>query len=166
MSDFDPDEFMNSTIDQPLETERTLCPEGEYKAMIDDFTRDAFETFEFEYKRGPNAGQPGSMTNFSIPFVIDDDKVKQSMEMDKVVVFKRVVLDFADGGKALAWGKNKNIELGKIRKAVGQNNPGPWSPAMLRNAGPLMVKVVHRKGKRKDGSDFVMAEIERVAPIV
>lgn len=165
MGTFDPDEFMSATIDQPLEVERTLCPEGEYKARIDDFTRDAFETFEFEYKRGPNAGQQGSMTKFSCPIVIDDDKVKADMGVDKVLVFYQCTLDFDDKGQ-LAWGKNRNIDLGKLRNAAGQNQPGPWSPSMLRGAGPFMVKVAHRTGKRKDGSPFKVAEIARLAPIV
>ena len=35
---FDPDAFMQTTVDQPLETEYVLVPQGEYVAMIDDFT--------------------------------------------------------------------------------------------------------------------------------
>ncbi len=163
-SSFDPDTFMSETIDQPLETERTLVPAGEYKARIDDFTRDAFQTIDFTYKRGPNAGQEGSFTKFNVPFVIDDDRVKAELGMDKVVVFQSITLDFEQG--KLAWGKNKNIDLGKLRKAVGQNNAGPWSPGSLRGAGPVMIKVIHREGKRNDGSTWKNAEVERVAPII
>jgi len=162
---FDPDAFMTQTLDQPLETERTLVPEGEYKAMVDDFTRDAFETINFTYKKGPNAGQDGSFTKFNVPLLIDDDKVKTELGMTKVVVFFSCTLDFEQDGQTLSWGKNKNIDLGKLRKAAGQNNPGPWSPGNLRNAGPLMVKVEHRSGKRNDGSEWKRAEVTRIAPI-
>ena len=38
MTKFDPDAFMQETVDQPLAVDRTLCPEGEYRFTIDDFT--------------------------------------------------------------------------------------------------------------------------------
>ena len=163
MSQFDPDAFMTQTMDQPLETERTLVPPGEYQMMIDDFGRDALETFEFEYKRGPNAGQQGSMTKLGVPCLVQDESVKTSLGMDKVVVFKNITLDFENG--SLAFGKNKNIDLGQLRHAVGQNNPGPWSIGNLRGAGPFMGRVEHREGNRKDGTKFKIAEVTRVAPI-
>jgi len=161
---FNPDDFMNQTVDQPLAVERTLVPEGEYKARIDDFTSDAFETFTFQYKRGPMAGQDGSMHKFNCPLVIDDDAVRASLQQDKVLVFFPVTLDFDDTG-ALQFGPNKNIDLGKLRHATNQNNAGPWTIGQLRGAGPFMVKVQHRTGKRKDGTEFKVAEPVRFAPI-
>jgi hypothetical protein len=164
MPDFNPDDFMSQTVDQPLDIERTMVPEGEYKARIDDFTSDAFETFKFEYKRGPNAGQEGQMHKFNCPLVIDDAALQAKMQMDKIRVYHTCTLDFDDQGQ-LMFGPNRNIDLGKLRNAVGQNNPGPWSIGMLRGAGPFMVKVQHRRGKRKDGTDFTIAEPIRFAPI-
>src|SRR5882762_3929771 len=117
---FDPDAFMETTIDQPLETERKLVPAGEYTLMIDDFTSAAFRTSDFEYKKGPNAGQPGSMTVFNIPMVVQDDKINALFNRDKVLVFKECILDFQDDGQ-LAWGVNQNVDLGQVRNAVGQN---------------------------------------------
>lgn len=162
--DFDPDAFMNQTVDQPLSIERTLVPEGEYKARIGDFTSEAFETFNFTYKRGPAAGQEGSMHKFNCPIVIDDDGLRAKLQMDNVMIYSPVTLDFDDTG-GLLFGPNKNIDLGKLRHAVGQNNAGPWKISDLRGAGPFMVKVQHRTGKRKDGSEFKIAEPVRFAPI-
>lgn len=163
---FDASSFMNAQFDQPLETERKLVPPGEYQAMVGDFDETAFQTHEFEYKKGPRAGQPGEMTNFRIPFVIQDAKAAQAVGRDdgEVIAYKQVTLDFDSNG-GLDFGVNRNVELGQIRQAVGQNNPGPWSPSNLRGAGPVMVKVEHRKGKRKDGSPFESAEITRVVAI-
>lgn len=164
MTNFDPALFMEQQMDQPLETEFRLCPEGEFIAIIDDFTADAIEVVDFEYKKGPRAGTPGSMTKLTLPYVIQDAGVQQSVGRDKVVVFQQMILDIgADGG--LDFGPNKNIALGRARAAVGQNVPGPWTIAQLKNAGPLMVKVVHRKYDRKDGTKGENAEVERVAPI-
>lgn len=162
---FDPDAFMSATVDQPLEIERTLVPEGEFRMMVDDFDSTAFETFSFTYKRGPNAGSEGSMTKFSCPIVVDDDKVRQLLQMDKPRVFHTCTLDFDETTGQLMFGPNRNIDLGKLRHAVGQNSPGPWSVSQLRGAGPFMGKVKHREGNRKDGSKFKIAEIERMSPI-
>lgn len=161
---FDPEKFMNSTVDQPFETERTLCPPGEYKMAIDDFTSEAFDSFEFEYRKGERAGEKGVIHKFNVPIVVLDDKVAAHLEMDKVVVYKTINLDLDEDGD-LVWGKNKNIALGQLRNAVGQNAKGPWSPSQLRGSKPFVGRVEHRRGKRKDGSEFVIAEVTTVAPI-
>ena len=162
---FDANEFMQSQMDKPLETEYTLVPIGEYAATIDDFTQEAIEKVDFTYKSGERAGTPGTMIKFTIPFSIQDDRVKRELQRDKVIIAKQLILDFEDDGKTLSTGPNKNIELGRIRAAVGQEK-GPWSPAMLRGAGPLMVKTTHVEYQRKDGSKGKRAEIERVTRIV
>lgn len=161
---FDASTFMQQTVDGPLETEYTLVPEGEYLMTIDDFDEKAFEKIEFEYKKGDKAGTPGTMTKFNVPFVVQDDKVKQELARDKVVVTKQIILDLDDAG-GLSKDKNKNIELGRIRQAAGQNDSGPWSPANLRGAGPMMGKIVHREFERKDGTKGKRAEIDRVVRI-
>lgn len=163
---FDPDTFMQQTVDHPLETEYLTVPPGEYVATIDDFTGEsAFERIDFEYKKGERAGTPGVMVKLTIPFVIQDETVKAEMQRDKVVVSKQIILDMdADGG--IDWNKNKNVELGRIRAAVGQNVDGqPWSIQKLRGAGPVMVKVVHTEFGRKDGTKGKRTEIERVVRI-
>lgn len=162
---FDPDAFMQMTVDQPLEIERTLVPEGEFDAMVDDFDSSIFETFQFTYKRGPNAGQEGSMHKGTFPIVINDDKVRAALQTDKARVFYQCTLDYDETTGQLLFGPNKNIDLGKLRHAVGQNAPGPWSVSQLRGAGPFKVKVKHRDGVRKDGTKFRIAEIERMSPI-
>lgn len=162
---FDPDQFMSMTVDQPLEVERTLVPEGEFDAMVDDFDSSIFETFNFTYKRGPNAGQEGSLHKGTFPIVINDDKVRAALQTDKARVYYQCTLDFDETTGQLLFGPNKNIDLGKLRNAVGQNSPGPWAVSQLRGAGPFKVKVKHREGKRADGTKFKIAEIERMSPI-
>lgn len=161
---FDANEFMQGQMDKPLDTEFTLVPISEYMATIDDFDSSAFEVINFEYKKGERKGTPGSMTKATIPFVIQDDRVKAELGRDKVTISKQLILDLEEDGKTLATGPNKNIELGRIRAAVGQDK-GPWSFSMLRGAGPLMVKVGHVEFTRSDGSKGKRAEVERVTRI-
>lgn len=161
---FDPDTFMQQVVDHPLETEFVLVPQGEYTATIDDFTSEAFEQIHFDYKKGARAGTPGTMTKFTCPFVIQDEAVKSELGRDKVVINRQIILDLDDKGD-LDWGKNKNIDLGRIRAAVGQNDPGPWSISRLRGAGPVMIKVTHIDYERKDKTKGKRAEVERVVRI-
>lgn len=161
---FDPDAFLQQTIDQPMETERELVPEGEYPAMIGDFESKALEMVDFTYKKGDRAGQPGSMLKFTCPFSLQDDNLKAALGRDTVVATKQMILDVGvDGG--LDFGKDKNIDLGRLRAAVGQNVAGAWGIMNLRGAGPLMVQVKHVTYKRNDGSEGKRAEVQRVAKI-
>lgn len=168
-SNFDPNDFMQQTIDTPaegLQTDFKLCPEGEYRAMIDSFDGTAFEYFEFTYKRGPNAGMPGSMTKFNCPFKISDEpRLLAELGKDNTTVRKPITLDFEPGSQKLDFGVNRNLELNRVRAAVGQDQPGPWNFPRLAGAGPVMVRVVHRTGKRQDGSEFKVAEVDRVVRI-
>jgi hypothetical protein len=164
MPNFDPDLFMHQTIDAPLETEFKMVPAGEYPAMIGDFDSSAFEIIDFEYKKGARAGQPGQMTKFTIPFIINDDAVKAEMGRDNVIVTSQIILDIGtDGG--VDFGPNKNVQLGRIRDAVGQNTAGSWTIANLRGAGPVMVKVDHIEYSRKDGTKGKRAEVGRVVKL-
>lgn len=158
---FDAASFIQSTIDKPMETDYQLCPEGTFQAMIGDFNEDAVTRIEFEYKRGPKAGIPGSMIKFNVPFSIQDPAVLASMGRDNVQVEMQLILDVNELGQ-LAWGKDRNVKLGQIRDAVNQNNPGSWSIMNLRGAGPCMVKVTHETFKRADGSDGKAARVQRV----
>jgi hypothetical protein len=164
MTTFDPATFMNQTVDEPISADYVLCPEGEYQAMIDDFDENVFRTNEFVYSKGPSAGLPGEMTTFNCPWVIQDDRAKLALNRDKVIVPMPVILDFDQNG-ALDHGTNKNVKLGQLREATGQNGKGPWTIANLKNAGPAMVRVVHREITRKDKTKYKMAEIDRVVPI-
>jgi len=164
MSKFDPDDFMQQTIDAPISDDYILCPEGEFEARIDDFDSKIFRTNEFVYKQGPSEGLPGEMTTFNCPWVINDDRAKQVLNRDKVIVFQPIILDFDDNGK-LDLGINKNVNLGRIRTAVGQKDMLPWGISKLRGQGPCMVRVVHKDIKRKDGSMIKVAEVNRVVPI-
>lgn len=162
---FDPDAFIQSTIDAPLETEMRLIPEGEYQAMIDQVTKDNFEEFRFTYKKGSRAGQPGKMTKFNCPFVLNNEAVRTQLGREKLTCTAQISLDFLPGTYQLDFGPDKNIRLGQIRAAVGQNVPGAWSVMNLSGAGPLMVQVKHIAFQRGDGTPGKRVEVVRVAPL-
>jgi hypothetical protein len=156
---FDPDTFMQQTVDEPMATEFRICPQGEYQAMIDDFDSKAFTHVEWQDKQ---TGEQKSAPQFSCPFVIQDEKVKAELGREKLVVPAKMFLDINAAG-GLDFGPDRNVRLGQIREATGQNVKGPWSIMNLRGAGPVMVKVTHRQDKRNPERKF--AEVTRVVAI-
>jgi len=152
---FDADKFLNQTISSPMSTSTVPCPEGEYKAFIDDGDR-AVTFREGGTDRNGNDLSPQCIVLFSIM----DDVLKTQLGRDKVLVPMNIWLDVK--GDSLDLTEGKNVGLGRLRKALGQND-GPWSPGMMKGRGPLMVKV----GQRSDKNDPTIkyAEVVRVAPL-
>ena len=154
MSDvFDPEVFMNQTIDSPMSIDWELPPEGYFQAMVDDF-----DTSEKFFRRG--SSDKGPWVIFNCPFSILDPAVLAKLGRDKVVVRGGWFLEF--DGAALSTDKSKNVMIGRLRNALGQNS-GTWSLPMLKGAGPVMVQVKHRADKNDPEKKY--AEVVNVAPV-
>lgn len=132
MSMFDPDSLLNTTFNDANATSYEPCPEGEYPAVIDSIKPRTFKTRDGE--------QGACLDIFWNPQVPAD--VQQALGRDPKVK-QTLFLDFTQSGN-LDMGKGKNIQLGRLREAVGQNKPGaPWNFGMLQGA-MATVKVSHR----------------------
>ena len=83
----------------------------------------------------------------NVTWEIDDPALAERLERDRLTSRQSVFLDMGPD-KKLETGKNKNIGLGRLREAVGQNTPGqPWAPSMLEGAaGRITVEHVLRDG--------------------
>lgn len=128
MSVFDPDTFLQASVDAAFETRLSPVPEGEYLAVI-----------------GEDGLKPRTAKDrviLDITWSILDEALKAQLGMQKVTVRQSVFLDLDENGRLL-HGPNKNIDLGRIREALSQNVPG-WIPSMLRGAGPAKIKVTQR----------------------
>lgn len=134
---FDPDTFVNQETTDANATTFDPIPEGEYVAMI---------------TRAPAVREVGNEGRvvMDVTWEIDDEELKQKLERDRLTVRQSVFLDIEDG--KLATGKNKNVQLGKLRDALGQNKPGKsWKPSDLEGAGPARIQVSHRE---RDGITY------------
>jgi hypothetical protein len=160
MSPFDPATFMNQTIDAPLPTQVKQPPEGEYLAMIDDFDEKAFRSVTIKKPDSPRFGQ--DIPIFRCPFVLQPDSRLADLGREKVVVGKDYWLDIDPATGALKVDDQSNIDLGRLRKALGQNTSGPWSLNNLKGAGPVRVIVKHRSDENDPERKF--AEVTAVAP--
>lgn len=134
MSVFNADNFLSASVTGANDTKRTLVPEAEYKAYVDDL------------KARTVKGNSGDETPvLDVFLLIPDEKVASALGLEKITVNDSMFIDMDENGN-IAFGPNKNIRLGQLRDAVGQNDPKkPWSPMMLKGMGPFMVKITHSK---------------------
>lgn len=150
---FNADAFLNQTAEGPMSTSVTPCPEGEYKAIVDDGDK-AISFKEINTKNGV-------AHQMVVLFKILDENLKSQLKRETVTVPMNCWLDVTDGG-TLDTAEGKNVSIGRLRAALEQNS-GSWKPADLKGKGPLMVKV----SQRSDGKDPTIkyAEVSRVAKI-
>ena len=162
---FDADSFMGQSYDGSLDTKIVLPPAGDYRAVIGDFTS---ETGFRSFVAGDKSKNPGKeYTLFQPPFVLQDDpklaEVKAARDGNDVIVYhKGMFLDLTDQGQ-LDFSKGKNVDLGLMRDAVGQNNKSGWKFADLIGAGPVMVKLIHEDDANDSTKKY--ARISRVIKI-
>lgn len=159
MPTFDLDQFTSSPVGA-METDFERIPEGDWRFMIDTNP----EMLQPKEIKGEGEKGPYHFFNLELTCVCQDESVKAKMQRDRVTAVMRVRLDLdltaAEAGKLVfEEGKNKNVALGQLRAALGQNTPG-WSPKMLLGAGPFLGKVTHQK---TDRGTFV--NIVRASPI-
>jgi len=152
---FDPNAFMQSAAD-PMPTQMNVCPEGEYPFMIDSDPKSvAVKNIKGV---GKESGKPYDFYQMEITCLLADEAVKAKLNRAKVTVRFRVNLDI-DGGGKLEQGEGRNVGLGRLRAALGQNTPG-WKPQDLLGAGPFIGKVEHTTVK-----DATYADIVRVGKV-
>jgi len=143
-STFDPNVFLSQEIKGANETKYTPIPKGEFKAYVDDLGMDEYN------------GQPILIVTWAIM----SDELKKTLGLEKPTIQDRLFLDYENG--ALSFGPNKNVKLGRIREAVGQNDPkAKWTFNSLRGAGPVAIMVDHKPNK--DNPEEIFPRITRYA---
>jgi hypothetical protein len=152
---FDADKFLNQSINAPMSTSTVPVPEGEFKAFVDDGDK----AITFREGRTLDNGTELS-PQCIVMFSIMDDNLKTQLNRDKILVPLTLWLDVK--GDSLDLSDGKNVGLGRLRKALDQND-GVWNPNMMKGKGPVMIKV----GQRSDKQDPTIkyAEVTRVAKL-
>lgn len=126
MSIFDADSFMQTNFTEENETKIVPCPAGEYAAKIE--------------RVDPKVTDSGKAM-LNVTWEILDPNVLAATGRSKVTVRQTIWLDIDNG--ALQFGPGKNIGLGRLREACGQNVKGqPWQPAMLVGASAKVKTVL------------------------
>ena len=150
MTAFNPENFINTETTESNSTRVIPVPEGDHRAFIDKVD-------------AKTLGQNQSPA-LSILWKIDDmdGSVQEATGREENRVEQLIWLDINDSG-GLDHSDGKNVQLGRLRKALGQNQPGQaWAPSMLVG-GMAMIHVSHDPDK--NDPDVVYARVRRVSPL-
>jgi hypothetical protein len=135
---FDVASFMNESIDGVLDTALILIPEGEHMGQIGVGEKDVDLTFGISKKKDP----PTPWLRVDIFIDATDPNLAVQLKREKVRARYSIMLDLNEEGK-LDTRPQRNVHLGKLREAVGQNKPGLWNWNMLKGQ-PIKFKIKHK----------------------
>jgi hypothetical protein len=149
MSIFNPDTFLGATTTEALDTKVPRVPDGIWKGQVKSLN---FRTLEA-------SADKGERTIMEVTWSILDESVKKETGLPEPTVRQTIWLDLDAQGK-LAAGAGKNVSIGRLREALGQNKPGkPWAPAHL--VGGMAKVSVKSTVNKRDGETY--SEVDKVA---
>lgn len=126
---FDPDEFLNTSVEGVLDTRLIPVPEGEFLATVSAL--------------GSRVVGENSLPVLDVTWKIEDnEEVSAITGRPTSTVRQTIWLDISETG-GLDMSKGKNVGLGRVRDAVNQNGPGPWSAVQLEGAMAI-IRISHR----------------------
>lgn len=146
MAEFNPELFMQSTIEQTLDTKRELVPEGDYSGTISKL-----EPQGGTISKGDRAGEPWGAIKIHVTMDLPSD-VAERIGRAKKTVNTMVFLDLNEQG-GLAVGKGKNVDLGKWFDAAGINQLSNKNPAMLEGRD-VKVRIKHAESESNAGNFY------------
>ena len=153
MSQFDPNTFLEMTTQESNSTVQTPVPVGEYVAFVEKV-----EARQWTKKDDPSVAGMA----IDITWNIDDANVKALLERDKVTVKQGIMLDMTESG-GLDMGKGKNVQLGRLREALGLNQPGQPFGFRMMEGRPARIAVGHRPDPKN--AEMIYAEVKAVAKL-
>lgn len=158
---FDPSEFVTQTTDESFSTSIKPPPEGEHVGIVSSTVPVENWVRSVEITRGDRAGM--TVPTLRVPIDLTDEALKAELGRTFVSVNMDMWIDTLEDGITFDFSEGKNVKLGQLRAAVGQNDTPGWHVGMLAGAGPLIARVRHRPDK--NDPDIVYAEISRVTPV-
>lgn len=136
----------NTEFTGALDTAVVPVDEGEFTGVIEKFELRSLES------KGKN------YTVLEVFWNVDDEEQRQKTGRDKLTVRQSLFLDITDHG-TLDISKGKNVGLGRLREALGQNSPSkPWSFGHI--VGQVATVLVTQ---RASDNGEIFNEIRRVA---
>ena len=154
---FDPASFLMQETSDQMDTQFVLIPAGEYPAMI--------KTVEARQQQNPN--DPAVLwTILDVTYAIDDAGVREETGLPEPTIRQSIFLDLNEEGEDIgkvSSAKGKNVNLGRLREAVGLNQPGQaFSFGAL--VGQACVVAVKHTPDKKD-PEITYANVNKVAAL-
>ena len=127
------------------------CPPGEYPAQVKDVAG----------RQMPNKNG-GMSTIVDITWTIDDQGVREALNLKEPSVRQSLFLDLDEQGQ-IDMGAQKNVRLGRLREALGLNNPD--QPFSFDHLPGQVAIVTVTNTPAKDDPDTIYANVQKVAPL-
>lgn len=159
---FDPQTLLdNVEITGAMSTKVAPTPLGRYTFQVRKYTAKRIV---------PNDSNKQPFTVLEVDCVASGDQLTPAGQPIKSITGKdenfarySCYLDFVEGTNSLDMGEGRNVGLGKLRAAVGQNDPTqPWAFRMLIGQ-VFSAEVEHRQDK--NDKDRVFAELKNPLPV-
>ena len=132
MSQFDPQSFLDATLDAPLTKRPPIMPNG-YTATIGEVKSRAWNS-----RDGTKSG-----IAYDVPLEIQLDPAEATrVGQPTVIVSDSVMLDLTETG-AIDIGPGKNRKLRAYREATNLNNPGDSFSARMLQGRQIKATVKH-----------------------
>jgi hypothetical protein len=159
---FDPQAFLETEVEGASSTRSSPTPLGRYEMVVAEMPK-------FKQIIPPAGADYEAFTTMEVECLISGDAldstgrpVKETTGKDRNFARYSCRIDRTPGGN-LDMGQGKNVGLGRLREAVGQNNPSlKWKPSMLINAR-FSGEVKHKPDKRD--ASVVYAEVVNPIPL-
>lgn len=140
---FDADSFLNSSISGSNSTKVIPCPQGEFPAVIEKVGARQVQS------------KDGTETRIvlEVSWLVEDDGAKQATGREQVTVKQGLFLDLLpDGGLDMAEGKN--VGLGRLREALGLNDPSAEFSFNMLPGRMAKIAVTHRDDPKDAENKF------------
>jgi hypothetical protein len=111
---FNEEEFLQTPVEEALSTVSLKIPPNDYKGMI---AKPEHISMGFTPKGSPV---------LEVWWTLDAPEVSEQIGKDTLMVRQTLYLDLT-AAKRLDTSKGRNVQLGRLREALGQNGPGKWN---------------------------------------
>lgn len=149
---FDPIQFASMTFTDANDTEFVVVPIGDWSATIK----------KAEIARWESKDRSKSGLKLSVQWTITDSAVIAETGRNEPMVRQEIMLDLTENG-GLDKGRGQNVNLGRLRAAVGLNTPGQDFAFPMLVGRQARIQVSHRPDDRNPGSVF--AEVRAVGAL-
>lgn len=131
---FNPETFLQQQVTGANATKYPVIPAGEYPAISQ----------KLDLRQMESTKEPGKkFTVLDLTWGIDDAGVKEATKLDNPTCRQSIFLDTVDTpeGPKLDMSETKNVQLGRLREALGLNDPSqPFSFGQLVGQ-PAIVRI-------------------------
>lgn len=150
---FDPQSFLGEETTEQMDTKFPLIPQGEYPALVKGI----------DARQQESTKVPGEVwTILDITYAIDDQAVREETGLPEPTIRQSLFLDLGEDGK-LETGTGKNVNLGRLREALGLNQPGQAFNFNMLVGQACTVQVTHNPDK--NDPEIVYSNVKKVAAL-